>query len=82
MHIKCHLLIIDGNIIKTVKPFVDGTTAKLPAFLKLLKQYLTTLRIQDADEVLLVADGASWIWERIPALLKQPLIPAPLVSFT
>ena len=61
----------NGDIIKTVKPFVDGTTRKLPAFLKLLKQYLSKLHIQDADEVLLVADGAPWIWERIPALLKQ-----------
>jgi len=32
---------------------------------------LIKLCIQDADEVILVADGAPWIWERIPALLKQ-----------
>jgi len=61
----------NGNIIKTVKPFVDGVTGKLSAFLKLLKQYLTWLNIQEADEVILVADGAPWIWERIPALLRQ-----------
>jgi len=66
-----HFLDDNGDIIKTVKPFVDGTTGKLPEFLKLLNQYLTKLRIQDADEVILVADGAPWIWERIPALLKQ-----------
>jgi len=60
-----------GNVIKTIKPFVDGVTGKLPAFLKLLKQYLTKLNIQEANEVILVADGAPWIWERIPALLKQ-----------
>ncbi len=29
------------------------------------------LNIQEADEVILVADGAPWIWERIPALLRQ-----------
>ncbi len=61
----------NGDIIKTVKPFADGVTGKLPAFLKLLKQYLTKLNIQEADEVILVADGAPWIWERIPALLRQ-----------
>ena len=36
-----HFLDDNGDIIKTVKPFVDGTTGKLPEFLKLLNQYLT-----------------------------------------
>jgi hypothetical protein len=40
----------------------------------LLQQYLTKLDILDildADQLLFVADGATWIWHRIPDLLEQ-----------
>jgi hypothetical protein len=60
-----------GDIIKKVPPFVDGTTGKLKEFLKLLQHYLVCLGIEKASEVVLVGDGAPWIWERIPKLLKD-----------
>lgn len=60
-----------GDIIKKVPPFVDGTTGKLKEFLKLLQHYLSRLGIEKASEVVLVGDGAPWIWERIPKLLKD-----------
>lgn len=66
------LYLIDekGDIIKNVPPFVDGTTGKLKEFLELLRHYLTHLGIKEACQVVLVGDGAPWIWERIPNLLK------------
>lgn len=66
------LYLIDekGDIIKNVSPFVDGTTGKLKEFLELLRHYLTHLGIKEACQVVLVGDGAPWIWERIPNLLK------------
>lgn len=66
------LYLIDekGDIIKTVPPFVDGTTRKLKEFLELLRHYLTRLGINEAYEIIVVGDGAPWIWERIPKLLK------------
>jgi hypothetical protein len=60
-----------GDIIKKVAPFVDGTTGKLKEFLELLQHYLIRLGIEEASEVILVGDGAPWIWERIPNLLKE-----------
>jgi len=66
-----HVLNEDGNIIKEISPFVDGTTGKLPQLIKLFSQYLSTLQIDKASEVIIVGDGAPWIWERIPALLEN-----------
>ncbi len=65
-----YLLDEDGNIIKDTPPFVDGTTGKLKEFLELLQHYLTRLGIEEASEVVLVGDGAPWIWERVPNLLR------------
>jgi hypothetical protein len=66
-----YLIDEQGDIIKKVPPFVDGTTGKLKEFLQLLRHYLTRLGIEDAREVVIAGDGAPWIWERIPYLLKQ-----------
>ena len=61
----------DGNIVKTIAPFVDGTTGKVDEFITLLEQYLVRLRIEDASEIVLIGDGAPWIWERIPKLIHS-----------
>jgi hypothetical protein len=39
------------------------------ALFKLLRSYLGQLGITEADQVLFVADGARWIWNRISALV-------------
>ena len=65
-----YLIDENGDIIKKVPPFVDGTTGKLKELLELLQHYLTRLGIEEASEVVLVGDGAAWIWERVPKLLK------------
>jgi hypothetical protein len=61
----------DGEIVKDFAPFVDGTTAKLDTFLGLLERYLSRLGVEKASEVVLVGDGAPWIWERVPNLLRK-----------
>ena len=61
----------DGNIVKDIAPFVDGTTGKVDEFISLLEQYLVRLKIEDASEVVLIGDGAPWIWERIPKLIHS-----------
>ena len=33
--------------------------------------YLVSLGIKDAKEILLIADGADWIWQHIPPLLNR-----------
>lgn len=49
----------------------DGTYDKLQPFLELLKMHLIRLGINLASQVLLIADGAEWIWKHIPPLLQS-----------
>lgn len=49
----------------------DGTYSKLHPFLELLEMHLLRLGINLASQVLLVADGADWIWKHIPPLLQR-----------
>jgi hypothetical protein len=49
----------------------DGTFADVEGFMTLLEMYLVKLGIVHATQVLLLADGAPWIWQRIPALLQR-----------
>jgi hypothetical protein len=63
----------EGKRINTLEMPVtnDGTFADVEGFMALLEMYLVKLGVVHAQLVLLVADGAPWIWQRIPALLKR-----------
>lgn len=54
----------------------DGTFAHHLALLELLKMHLVRLGIQSCQCVLLIADGARWIWNKIPPLLERLGVPA------
>lgn len=49
----------------------DGTYEDDQGLLKLLEMYLVDLGISQAKQVLLIGDGAAWIWHHIPALLER-----------
>ena len=49
----------------------DGTYEDYQGFLKILEMYLVSLGINQARQVLLIADGAEWIWKHIPPLLEK-----------
>ena len=57
----------------------DGTYLNYEDLIKLLEMYLVNLGISQAKEVLLVADGAEWIWKHIPPLLKK--IKCPIATY-
>lgn len=63
----------EGNRINTLEMPItnDGTFGDVEGFMALLEMYLVKLGVVHASLVLLVADGAPWIWQRIPALLKR-----------
>jgi hypothetical protein len=44
----------------------DGTYDDYKKFLKILEIYLVSLGITQAKQILLIADGADWIWLHIP----------------
>lgn len=73
-----HLYILDeeGNKAKDVLPIIDGTLEGTDAVMILLEHYLIKLNISEADLIMVVADGAPWIWKRMKALLQKLKIPS------
>lgn len=49
----------------------DGTFGNAEPFMEMLEMHLVRLGIHQAKQVLILADGAEWIWLRIPPLLKR-----------
>ena len=60
-----------GERERTFLPFIEGTMKGPDAAFGLIKYYLSRLEISKAFKILFVADGARWIWNRIPALVKE-----------
>src|SRR5262249_9205733 len=50
-------------------PVIDATLKGPDAVFALLRTYLQRLEITQADQVLFLADGAPWIWKRVPLLV-------------
>src|SRR5499426_1091049 len=50
-------------------PVIDATLQGPDAVFALLRTYLQRLAITQADHVLFIADGAPWIWKRVPLLV-------------
>ena len=51
-------------------PVMDATLKGPDAVFALLRTYLHRLWITQADQVLFIADGAPWIWKRVPLLVQ------------
>jgi hypothetical protein len=59
-----------GRLTDDFPPIIDGTLGSCDQLFALMLAYLKGLNIARAERVLFVADGASWIWKRVPGLLK------------
>jgi hypothetical protein len=60
------------KVVRTDVPLVsDGTLMGKDEFLDLLRLYLHQLGIALAEVVVLIGDGAPWIWKNIPHLLTE-----------
>lgn len=57
-----------GQQERTFAPVIDGTLGGPDLLFALLTRCLRALRIQDADQVLFISDGAKWIWNRLADL--------------
>lgn len=55
---------------KAFAPVIDGTLDGPDALFRRMRSYLEQLKIEEADQVLVVADGARWIWKRAEGLLR------------
>jgi hypothetical protein len=59
----------EGKREASFAPFIDATLKGPDAVFALLRTYLQRLEITQADHVLFIADGAPWIWKRVPMLV-------------
>ena len=60
----------EGKRDATFVPVMDATLKGPDAVFALLRSYLQRLAITQADQVLFIADGAPWIWKRVPLLVQ------------
>jgi hypothetical protein len=60
----------EGKRETSFAPVIDAILKGLDAVFALLRTYLQRLRITQADQVLFIADGAPWIWNRVPLLVQ------------
>ena len=60
----------EGKREASFAPFIDATLKGPDAVFALLRSYLQRLAITQADHVLFIADGAPWIWKRVPLLVQ------------
>ncbi|MEZ6058466.1 MAG: hypothetical protein R3C01_17330 [Planctomycetaceae bacterium] len=56
----------EGRMAADFAPIIDGTLASCDRLFEILQAYLSSINIAQASRVLFVADGATWIWRRIP----------------
>ena len=60
-----------GKIDPTFSPIIDGSLGSCDQLFRLLLSYLKALNVKDASKVLFIADGATWIWNRVPSLITS-----------
>src|SRR3989442_1164413 len=60
----------EGKRDASFAPVIDATLKGPDAVFALLRTSLQRLEITQADHVLLIADGAPWIWKRVPLLVR------------
>jgi len=61
----------EGHMADDFPPVIDGTLGSCDQLFALLLAYLRGLNLTAAARILFVADGAAWIWRRIPQLVKS-----------
>lgn len=59
-----------GKAQRSFAPVIDGSLNGPDAVFGLIQSYLRPLALRAEDQLLFVADGALWIWNRVPGLVK------------
>jgi len=70
----------NGEPTNCMRPVYDGTLGDCNAMFALLASYLKALDLANAREVIVVGDGAKWIWERAASILRQVGVPAERIT--
>lgn len=61
----------DGKPDREIKPLCDFVTGDADVTIDLLCKYLRTYGVEEASEVVFLADGAHWIWNRVAWLREE-----------
>jgi hypothetical protein len=61
----------DGKKDKKIQPFLDGTMGGPDMIFAIMFSYLSSLGIDESTQILFVADGARWIWNRVRNLMES-----------
>ena len=61
----------NGNKIKSASPIIDGSCGNMDDFFYLLKEYLLSINLDEAAEIVFCADGGQGIWSRINNLIDE-----------
>ena len=61
----------EGQLDRSFMPMIDALIRGPEAMFNLLHAYLSQLSLSQADQILFIADGAPWIWNRVPELIKR-----------
>ncbi len=74
-----HVYVLDSNgrLDRSFAPLIDGTLGGADALFDMLRLYLPLFNALQPTRVLLIADGAPWIWTRFMALIEQHAIACP-----
>lgn len=64
----------NGKKIKSVNPILDGSCGSMDDFFELLKEYLESINLEEASEVVFCADGGQGIWPRIDQLINDLML--------
>ena len=59
-----------GRVDRNVLPLYDATLENADGLMRLLTGYLKALGVHQAQRLVVAADGAPWIWNRLPALYE------------
>lgn len=60
-----------GRMKAKTRPWIDGTFQGPDACMELLALHLHCLGAAEAEQVVFLGDGAPWIWERVPWVVKR-----------
>jgi hypothetical protein len=71
----------EGKQSQHFAPVMDGVIRGPDAFFALLGSYLRQLDVQEVAQLLFISDGATWIWNRAPALIQSLGIDSSRVHF-
>jgi hypothetical protein len=61
----------EGKMERSFLPIIDALIRGPDEMFELLYTYLRQINLTEADAILFIADGATWIWNRIPDLVKR-----------